>query len=185
MGAAATAELAAIKARPQAKPFIYLIPSWPLATELWWPLPGDPHHPHHWARLLKTIWPAPLSVVWRRRTPDGTAGPTTLALRMDEGSAAPWFSATMIRLGRALPTTSINYAGHPPLYQKDDMIQFAQRHNIFVPPCLHRGQMPPQDPPRPSTLIQILSATTYKVLRLGAISQAELASALTAKHACP
>lgn len=185
MGAAATAELAAIKARPVTKPFIHLIPSWPLATALWWPLPGEPGHPHHWAKLLQAIWPAPLSVIWRRRAPGEDAAAATLALRIDAGTAAPWFSAAMIRLGMPLPTTSINYAGQTPLYQKDDMIQFARRHNIFVPPCLMRAQIPSRPAPRPSTLIQILSATTYKVLRGGAITQAELASSLTGKQASP
>ena len=189
LGTEAPRQLNAIKQRSLSQSFIYLIPSWPLTEQLWQPLPGDPAHPHHWATLLKTIWPAALSVIWKTNPHSpliatiGAHQHHDIALRLDDHKAAPWFSAALIRMGLPLPTTSINQTSHSPLYQKNDIIQFAQQHQIFIPAEFYNHNfIHSTSPPLPSTIIRIQSSTTYQLLRGGAIPQSQLNTWLPSKR---
>lgn len=177
LGAESTTKLAQLKGRPSSKRFIYLVPSLKMACEIWSPLP------HQWLTLLQSIWPAALSVVWKKNpthpfTDHCAESSPTIALRIDPTHDHPWFGASLIRLQSPLPTTSVNLTNQMPIDQKNDMIEFAKQHHVYIPPAffkydLRLGAV--------STIIEICGDSEYKILREGAIRSSHVCVMLSPK----
>lgn len=170
------AAIAAIKGRDINKPCLGLAADLAAASRYFAPLPGD------WSAALATLWPGPLSVVWRasRGAPPALVGKDgTIGLRvplLPEGSA--WLAQVLSELPYPLPTTSVNASGEPAIAEWDAATRFltTQRH-VFAPVVAAPADSAAG---QPSTVIRILPDATYEVLRAGAVPRAAIDAALQA-----
>ncbi len=155
---AALQRLAACKGRAESKSFVHLVDSLATALAFWEPLPGN------WETLLASIWPNPLTVIWKQRANSGLHTPdTTLALRW--GQLPSWYQLVLAALKRPIPTTSVNHADAPAITDWAEAVAWLEKHHGYAP----RGwcNMGPRKN-TPSTLIRLDEDGTFQVLRQGA-----------------
>jgi L-threonylcarbamoyladenylate synthase len=169
--AAACARVAAIKGRPEAKPFPLIVADMDGLAAIAEELPGD------LLRLAERFWPGPLSVLVRtkaclprnvrdaegfssvRISPHATARALCRALALAGSDVAP-----------ALVATSANKSGQPaaalPAELDADLAAGADAV-LTAPPLPGGGQ--------PSTLVRLLGDGHVRVLRAGAVPACALA----------
>lgn len=169
--------LAVIKAHRQSKGFVGLISEQGAAAKFWEPLPAG------WDQALTRLWPGPLSVVWRASSavpPALQAADGTACLRVpllpDHGL---WLAEVLAGLPWPLPSTSCNLSGQAPYGDWQKAQEFLEGFGpIGYAPA---GQMPYEVvAPRASTVIKILGAGEFQMLREGAVSVAAIQAILTA-----
>lgn len=157
------AALAALKGRPEGKPFLVLVGSRAMAEE--WGLEFTLSA----SGLADAFWPGPLTLVLRsegRRLPDALRGP-------EGGIAVRWTShvhiAEMIReLGYPITSTSANRPGQPTAPGAGGVAEeFADAPTLRVLDGGVLGNVPP------STLVDC-TAGAPKLIRAGAIPRGEL-----------
>ena len=163
--------LLTIKQRPSEKSPIALIASIETGQQLWEALPGS------WASILRDLWPSPLSVVWRARAscpPFLKASDGTCALRLPSLPDA-WMNEALLKSGVAFPTTSINRSGEAPCQTWDEAVAWVKRYapEVFVP-ALPVRQLVQAKPGLPSTVLRIVDARTYEILREGAVARSHI-----------
>ena len=150
-----------VKTRPPSKSLLGLVGSIDVALKYWQPLPG------HWHSILRTLWPAPLSVVWTAsehcpkslRNEDNTAG-----FRMpDLDESYQWFTEILHEIDHPLPTTSVNTSGQPPITDWQQAASFLQDQ----PNCWATNLDGPLNS-TPSTVIALDEHGGFQVLRHGA-----------------
>lgn len=162
---AAMATLQAVKGRLSSKPLLGLTSSWETATRWWEDLPGN------WSAILKNIWPAPLTVIWKGRkdAPVGVCSERgTVGIRVpDFRHGSEWMRIVLTNLSHPLPSTSVNPAGSAPLVTWESAVRFLKespfKDNVFIPAAApsHNGNLP-------STLIELDPQGAVKVIRPGA-----------------
>ena len=154
--------LAEIKKRDESKTCICLVSSLEMAKEFWLPLPGK------WGTVLRGIWPAPLSVIWKASDScpqELVRADGSIAFRVPLLSAEnTWILEAIKKVDSPFPTTSVNESGNLPAGDWQQAKEFlAGKENSWLPSV-------PFDVPggAPSTIVLIESATQFKVVRQGA-----------------
>jgi L-threonylcarbamoyladenylate synthase len=131
-----------VKGRGEEKPFLQLIPdvSW-IGSLSDSPVPPS----------LAKYWPGPLTVVIRRR------GEGTVAVRVPD---SPFLKDVIVRLGKAIYSTSVNRAGKPPLWRIEEIsAEFGNDVDLIV----DAGDLPGG---APSTIVDA-TVRPVKILRQG------------------
>ncbi len=165
--------LRAVKQRPQEKSPIALVARLDQALKLWQALPGV------WPQILGALWPGPLSVIWYAsaecapylKSPDGTC-----ALRSPLFSAScSWMQDLLERIEGGFPTTSVNRSGEAACGSWDEAVAWVQRYdpNIYVPPGAPLASRTDKTI-MPSTLLRIVDASSYEILREGAMARSSI-----------
>lgn len=154
----AKARLFEYKGLSKRKGFVHLVAKTDDALKLWQPLPGD------WSSLLDCLWPAPLTVVWRGRSPH-TENDGTLALRVPALSPTHlWFRDCLDELG-PLISTSVNVSGQQPLSCRAIQQSLANDRRFYLPPAIYKNS---EHSGLASTVIAITDAGKFNILRSGA-----------------
>ncbi|MBI5518691.1 MAG: Sua5/YciO/YrdC/YwlC family protein [Desulfovibrio sp.] len=165
--AAACAKVAALKGRPEAKPFPLIVADMDGLAAIAQELPPD------LLRLAEAFWPGPLSVLVRTR--DFLAPNVRDAAGFSSVRVTPHPTARKLcRLaGPALVATSANKSGQPatalPGQLDPDLLSGADAA-VLSRPWPGGGA--------PSTLLRLLGGGQAQVLRLGAVGLAELSRVL-------
>jgi len=166
--AGACARIAALKGRPEAKPFPLMVADMDGLAAIALELPPD------LLLLAGRFWPGPLSVLVRTkehlprhvRDADGFS-----SVRISPHATARELCR---RAGPALVATSANKSGRPatadPQELDPDLVRGADAA-LLCPPLPHGGA--------PSTLIRLLGAGRVSVLRAGAVPQEILSQVFT------
>jgi L-threonylcarbamoyladenylate synthase len=159
------------KRRPPDKTVLGLVDSVEKAQSFWQPLPKK------WSRVLNSVWPAPLSVVWSA----AEAAPKILVSPQGEiGLRVPkldqrneWFGRFLSHYPDPFPTTSINIAGQIPLTSLEEIsAALAGDPASFISKGLLESCLPTEGTSeirQPSTLIRIKRDGDFEVLRPGAL----------------
>ncbi|MFK7871704.1 MAG: L-threonylcarbamoyladenylate synthase [Oligoflexales bacterium] len=147
----AVARFSKWKGRAIDKPWVHLAANEQQAFASWEPLPGG------WEDYLQILWPASLSVVWHERMTG-----KTVCFRVPK-HVPGWLQSSILQTG-PLPTTSFNYAGEDPVCGWNTAAEKAKSFGFYTPLGHYNHQQ------KPSTVIQIVSADQYKVLRAGCVS---------------
>ena len=154
------------KGRMENKPFIGLTVDFPTALSFWQKLPSP------WEGVLDKLWPTSLSVVWKAssKAPNALVSKDgTICLRVPK--LYGWFTKVLRELDFPLPTTSANKSMELSAQSWNDAKKLLQNiPNIFVPdrePILQQKEIIQL----PSTIIKILDNGSFKMLRVGSITQ--------------
>lgn len=167
--ATACARVAALKARPLAKPFPLVLGSVDQLADLCAPLPAPLRADLE--RLAQAFWPGPLSVLLPTR-PDlpalvrDAAGFSSVRI-----SPHPTVQALCMGLGGPLVATSANVSGQPATAlpeRLDPALLRGADLALLRPPLPGGGE--------PSTLLRLLGAGRAEVLRQGAVPRQALAA---------
>lgn len=162
--AAACARVAALKGRPEAKPFPLIVGHRDGLAAIAAELPGD------LLRLAEAFWPGPLSVLVR--TVDALPRHVRDAQGYSSVRMSPHPLATALcRLaGPALVATSANRSGRPATAlpaELDPRLLAGADASLLIPPLPAGGA--------PSTLVRLLGGGAVRILRPGALPAATLA----------
>lgn len=166
--------LSNFKNRDINKPFLFLAPSYDKAISYYSKLSPL------WERALKSLWPGPLTVIYQtNEEKKNQIEYHNIAIRVPKlKESANWFHEVLNSLDCLLPSTSINFSGEVPIstWEEASMFLKAQK-NCFVP-LLKNSTLNQKPISQPSTIIQITGDQTYKLIRLGSISDAQINSIL-------
>lgn len=162
--AEACARIAALKGRPEAKPFPLLLADMDGLEAIADAIPPD------LVRLAGAFWPGPLSVLVR--TKDYLPPHVRDALGFSSVRITPHPTARELcrRAGPALVATSANRSGQPAAalpHDLDPALVAGAQAAVLAEPWPAGGE--------PSTLVRLLGGGAVAVLRLGAVSEASLA----------
>lgn len=172
--AAACAKVAALKGRPEAKPFPLLVADMDGLAAIAQELPPD------LLRLAEAFWPGPLSVLVRTKNflaPNVRDAEGFSSVRL---TPHPTAQALCRLAGPALVATSANKSGQPatalPEHLDPELLSGADAA-VLSPPWPGGGA--------PSTLLRLLGGGRAEVLRLGAVSVEELSRVLRMEPRTP
>lgn len=169
---AACALVAALKGRPQAKPFPLIVADMDGLRRLLAPLPAALEH--DLALLAERFWPGPLSVLLPTRPGLPPLVRDAQGLSSIRLSPHPTARELCRSAGSALVATSANISGQPAT---------AEPHGL-APALLAGAAGALLDAPRPagglpSTLVRLMGGGGLTVLRAGAVPGSALAEAFT------
>ena len=121
-------------------------------------------------RLAVAFWPGPLTIVMpaRDEIADELAGPDGVGVRVSPNQVARVLSAG---LGKPITATSANVSGAAPARQLDEArAVLGEKVKVY----LEGGQL---TAPAPSTVVAV-NSSGWKMVRVGAISENQIAAAL-------
>lgn len=170
--AEACARLAALKGRPEAKPFPLIVADLTALHELLTPLP--PTLETDLAILARRFWPGPLSVLLPTRPGLPALVRDELGLSSVRLSPHPLAKELCRRSGSALVATSANVSGQPPTADPrllDPALLVGVAGAVLAKPWPAGGL--------PSTLVRLLGGGRLAILRAGAVPAPALADAFT------
>ena len=123
------------------------------------------------ARLLEELWPGQTTAVLRKRdaTPDYvTGGARTVGLRIPDH---PFLQTVLAEFPRPLIGTSANLSGSEPAGSATEVQQIFKRRIPRPDMLIDAGPLPPSPP---STVLDLTNPDNPKILRMGAITKAEM-----------
>ena len=170
--AEACARVAALKGRPEAKPFPLIVADLGGLRELLAPLP--PAWENDLALLAGRFWPGPLSVLLPTRPGLPALVRDAFGLSSVRLSPHPLAKELCRRSGSALVATSANASGQQPTadpHQLDPALLAGVAGALLAEPWPAGGL--------PSTLVRLLGGRRLAVLRAGAVPVSALADAFS------
>ncbi|MCY4380430.1 MAG: Sua5/YciO/YrdC/YwlC family protein [Proteobacteria bacterium] len=160
-----------IKKRPRHKKVLFLCQSASLAFKYW------PNLGTNWQTLIYRLWPCPISFVAQCAKPyydpklTVIAGWRDLGIRMQDSREHPWFAQFWRDHSvHLIPTTSINHSGESPITRCQEIIDFAEAHQVFIPASFRRLSEftdPVDGLAQPSAIVRIRGEDSYQIIRLG------------------
>ena len=134
-----------------------------------------------WEKVLREIWPAPLSVIWNgsSRVPKILQAPDgTLAQRVPNLHDCPQFFVDVLRACKTpIPTTSVNQPGETPEVVWRDAQRWSKVYGCYAPAVVWENRKG-----SPSTIIKISGGSSFELLRPGPVSEAELQAIIEEKN---
>ena len=159
---AARTRLALFKQRDTTDGYVHIAADFATAQRYWLRLPGI------WDEVLASIFPAPLTVIWRAADANrhGTQS-GRLAIRVPNLQGS-WFEECLQSL-QLIPSTSVNHAGETPM-QAQEVWNSALRldSSFYIPPL----QLLETVNSSPSTIIALEDNGEYRLLRQGRLDDA-------------
>ncbi len=122
-------------------------------------------------KVLGGLWPGPTTVVLRKKPamPDlATGGAKTVGLRVPD---YPFLTMLLTAFPNPLTATSANLSGSEPAHSGVAVQNTFRRHIPRPDLLVDAGELPPS---RPSTVLDLIHPENPKILRMGAITKAEL-----------
>ncbi|MEZ4741369.1 MAG: Sua5/YciO/YrdC/YwlC family protein [Bdellovibrionota bacterium] len=179
LSTAAIEQLNLLKSRSPLKAYIGLVADLTSAEKFWQPLPTI------WHNALRNIWPAPLSIVWHASTNAPKcmlSSDKKICLRAPKLSQDfTWFSKVLSNIDIPIPTTSVNLSSEKPAKNWSEAKLFATEHDVYIPLLSNVNECQQQDN-IPSTIIEIIDAEKFQILREGQIRLSDIEQNLKANE---
>lgn len=163
---AARARLSLFKQRDTSDGYVHLAADFAAAQRHWLRLPGV------WSEVLASIFPAPLTVIWRAADANrhGTQS-GRLAIRVPSLAGYAWFEECLQTL-QLIPSTSVNHAGETPMQAQEIWDSALRLDSSFYIPPPQLLETAASVSSLPSTVIALEDSGEYRVLRQGGLDDA-------------